>query len=139
MGTSATRAKAKYNKENYERITLTLSPILAENFKNLAIKNNLSQPKILAKVLEFYESNKKILDEKDEKIKKSSERIIELENIQKNYENWYNSMQNEKTEIQNSELQANNRLLAIQRDTTKTVFICLFLGFFVGYFLAKIF
>ena len=139
MGTSATRAKQKYNSINYEKITLTLSPILTENFKNLAIKNNLSQPKFLEEILNFWENNKKILDQKDNEIENHKNRIVQLEAIQKNYENWYNSLQNEKQEIQNSELQANNKLLAIQRDMAKTVFICLFAGFLIGFFFAKIF
>lgn len=63
MGTSATKAKQNYNNKNYQKITLTLSPNLADEFRQNATKNNLSQPQFLEKLLDFFIRNKIILEE----------------------------------------------------------------------------
>lgn len=64
MGTSATKAKNKYNKANYERIPLIVKPKLKEELKEVANKRNESvnsfiNTAILRKLEEEYNANKK--------------------------------------------------------------------------------
>ena len=57
MGNSATRAKAKYNKENYSEIKLSVPKELKEKFKEKCFLNKVSQAKILKKAIEDYINN----------------------------------------------------------------------------------
>lgn len=137
MGTSATRAKQKYNQKNYQKITLTLSPVLAEDFKRTAQKNNLSQPQFLQEIFTFSVNNKQILDDKNTEIENLQKRIVELESVQKNYENWYESLQKDKAKLENSDLSTKNELEKLQNRQTKMMIFMIIIGFLVGFIFGK--
>lgn len=60
MGTSATKAKNKYNKANYERIPLIVKPKLKEELKEVANKRNESVNSFINKaILSKLEENEK--------------------------------------------------------------------------------
>ena len=131
MGTSATKAKAKYNSKNYEKITLTLSPILAEKFKNFALKNNLSQPKFLEEILNFFENNKQILYE-NEKLKN------ELELAKKCYNEWKAGYDNLKLKTDNALQKKQNTILEMQTNDNKIAYYIGGFALVIGFILGKI-
>lgn len=59
MGTSATRAKRKYNEKNYKRFEARLKPELFNSIDTYCKKNKLSKP-------QFLEIAIKLLEEKQE-------------------------------------------------------------------------
>lgn len=137
MATSATKAKQKYNEKNYKKITLTLLPNLAEDFKDNATKNNFSQPQFLHEILNFWINHKQILDEKDNEIENQKNRIVQLESIQKNYENLYDNLQKEKAKLENSELTARNEIEKLKNRQTKILIFMSIIVFLVGFIFGK--
>ena len=54
MGTAATRAKRKWNKENYTNITAAMSPELASRLKESCRENGVSVTSVITRLVEGY-------------------------------------------------------------------------------------
>ena len=146
MGTSATRAKQKYNSKNYEKITLTISPDLAKKFKDFATKNNLSQPQFLQKILIYFLQNEQILNEKNSQIIKLETEKNELQKMLNDYtkanQDWanaYNSLENNKLKLANALQKNKNKMIEMQVNDNKVAYwiggFALVIGFILGKFL----
>ena len=59
MGTSATKAKNKYNKENYKQFKANLKPELFNRIDSYCKKNNLSRSQFLTKAIDLLEQKNK--------------------------------------------------------------------------------
>lgn len=52
------RNAADYVKNNYKRITMALSPDVADKFDSICAAENLSRPELIKKMIELYGSQK---------------------------------------------------------------------------------
>ena len=52
------RNAAEYVKNNYKRITVALSPDVADKFDSICAAENLSRPELIKKMIELYGSPK---------------------------------------------------------------------------------
>ena len=138
MGTSATRAKQKYNAKNYYKITLTLPPNLAEDFRQNATKNNLSQPQFLEKLLDFFLQNNFILEENEKLKKEKNELETNLNEYIDANKNWKNAYDELNLKANNALLKKKNTILEMQSNNNKIAYwvggVALVLGFILGKF-----
>ena len=139
MGTSATKAKLKYNQKNYEKITLTLPPNLAEDFKKIATKNNLSQPQFLAKLLDFFLQNNFILEENEKLKKEKNELETNLNEYIDANKNWKNAYDELNLKANNALLKKKNTILEMQVNDNKTAYWIGGFALVLGFVLGKIF
>ena len=52
------RNAAEYVKNNYKRITIALSPDVADKFDSICAAENISRPELIKKMIELYGSPK---------------------------------------------------------------------------------
>lgn len=52
------RNAAEYVKNNYKRLTIALSPDVADKFDSICAAENISRPELIKKMIELYRSQK---------------------------------------------------------------------------------
>lgn len=52
------RNAAEYAKNNYRRLSISLSPDVADQFDSICVAENLSRPELIKKMIELYGAQK---------------------------------------------------------------------------------